>query len=58
MLKTINDDESTVSIPTANELIERIQNRELYISNIRVEMTKQWSLQGQELQQLQILKMP
>ena len=54
MLKTINDEVSTVSIPTANELIDRIQNRELYISNIRVEMIKQWSLQGQELQQLQI----
>ena len=54
MLKTINDEVSTVSISTANELIDRIQNRELYISNIRVEMIKQWSLQGQELQQLQI----
>ena len=54
MTKIINQEILTLSVPTVNELIGSIQTREQYISNIRVEMIKQWYLQGQELQQLQL----
>ena len=50
----LNLEISTKTIQVTDKLINNIKKREIYIKNIKVEMIKQWSQQGNELQQLQI----
>lgn len=50
----INTTIMTTASAIGDELINSIQNRERNINSIKLEMMKQWQLQGQELLQLQM----